>query len=433
MRCWWNVTADSRSTVDLRAERRTWTLIYLCLGVVEGGTAAVMVRSLFGDAVAGIAVDLVLAVVSAAPAWANLLSLAYARRAQGRPKIRFLRPLLIAMAACVGALALLPVGGSGLIAFLVLYGAARLLWAGVDTVRSVIWSVNYPRHLRARVTARIMVNGSIALAASGLLLGWLLEGDDPWYRIAIVGAALAGFAGSVAFGAMRVRQEQRLLEDEKARMREGARFDLAGARQLLTSDARFRRYMLAMSVFGAGHLMLTPLLVICIDDVLQAPELVQVAITAALPVIVMPLAIQPWARFLDRHHVIVYRSVHAWVAVAGVILLAVAVLSRTTWVLWPGALLMGISLAAGSLGWSLGHNDFAPRGEETRYMALHVTLTGLRGLLAPPVAVLAYHGLRRVLPGVEPWTMLLPVALIVGGALLFTAMRRGLPVARVPA
>jgi hypothetical protein len=209
----------------------------------------------------------------------------------------------------------------------------------------------------------------------------------------------------------------------------GARFDLAGVRQLLTSDTRFRRYMLAMSVFGAGHLMLTPLLVICIDDVLQAPELVQVAITAALPVIVMPLAIQPWARFLDRHHVIEYRSVHAWVAVSGVILLCIAVLARLPWLLWPGALLMGISQAAGSLGWSLGHNDFAPRGEETRYMALHVTLTGLRGLLAPPMAIFAYHGLRRALPGLEPWTMLLPAALIIIGAWQFTAMRSEIPAA----
>jgi hypothetical protein len=99
--------------MDLRGERRTWTLIYVCLGVVEGGTAAVMVRSLFGDAVAGIAVDLVLAVVSAAPAWANLVSLAYARRAQGRPKIQFLRPLLVAMSVCVAGLALLPSAAPG--------------------------------------------------------------------------------------------------------------------------------------------------------------------------------------------------------------------------------------------------------------------------------------------------------------------------------
>ena len=33
--------------MDLAYERRAWTLIYLCLGLVEGGTAAVMVRALF--------------------------------------------------------------------------------------------------------------------------------------------------------------------------------------------------------------------------------------------------------------------------------------------------------------------------------------------------------------------------------------------------
>jgi MFS family permease len=410
--------------MDSAFERRVWTLVYVCLGIIEGGTAAVMVRSLFGSAVPPLAVDLVLAVVSSAPAWANLVSLIYARRAQGRPKVRFLRPLLLAMAVCVGALALLPVGGAGLVAFLVLYTTARLLWAGVDTVRSVIWSVNYPRHLRARVTGRIMVNGSIALAASGLLLGWLLGHDTAWYRVAILAAAACGIAGGIAFKHFRVRQEQRLLADELDRVREGARFDLGGIRDLLLSDVRYRRYMVAQSTFGAGHLMLTPLLVVCLDEILHAPEIVQVAVTTALPIIVMPLVLQPWARFLDRHHIIVYRAVHAWIAVAGSMLLAASVAVQAPGLMWPGALLMGISLAAGSLGWSLGHNDFAPRGEETRYMALHVTLTGLRGLLAPPVAILAFYGLRRLHPGIETWSMLLPFGFIVGGAWQFTVMRR---------
>jgi hypothetical protein len=185
----------------------------------------------------------------------------------------------------------------------------------------------------------------------------------------------------------------------------------------------FRRYMLAMSVFGAGHLMLTPLLVVCLDDVLGLSEIVQVALTTAVPVVVMPFAIQPWARLLDKHHVVVYRSIHAWVAVAGALLLATAVLAQSPVLLWPGALLMGISLAAGSLGWSLGHNDFAPRGEETRYMALHVTLTGLRGLTAPPLAILIYHGLREALPGFEAWSLVLPAGFILAGAWLFTGMR----------
>ena len=109
-------------------------------------------------------------------------------------------------------------------------------------------------------------------------------------------------------------QEQRLLAHELQRVSEGARFDLRGVRDILARDLRYRRYMLAMSTFGAGNLMVTPLMVVCLDDVLHASELVQVAVTAALPILVMPMALQPWAAFLDRHHVVVYRSVHAWIA-----------------------------------------------------------------------------------------------------------------------
>jgi hypothetical protein len=410
--------------VDLRYERRAWTLIYMCLGVIEGGTAAVMVRSLFAEAVHGVLVDIVVALVSAAPAWSNLVSLAYARRAQGQPKVRFLQPLLLAMAACVAALALLPVGGAGLVAFLVVYGAARLLWAGVDTVRSVIWSVNYPRRLRARITGRIMINGAVALAASGLLLGWLLQQGEPWFRVAILAAAACGVAGAVSFRRFRVRREEQLLAAERERVREGARFDLGGIRDLLARDAAFRRYMVAMSFFGAGLLSLTPLLVMCLDDVLGVSELIQVAVTTAVPILTMPLAIQPWARFLDRHHVIVFRSVHGWIAVLASGFLALGVLARQPALLWPGSLLLGISFAAGSLGWTLGHNDFAPRGEETRYMALHVTLTGIRGLLAPPLAVAIYYSLEWGRDGAGPWSLLLPVSLIVSGAWMFTRMRR---------
>ena len=45
-------------------------------------------------------------------------------------------------------------------------------------------------------------------------------------------------------------------------------------------------------------------------------------------------------------------------------------------------------------------------------------------LLAPPAAILAYHGPRRLAPGFETMSMLLPFAMILAGAFLFMAMRR---------
>jgi MFS family permease len=269
-----------------------------------------------------------------------------------------------------------------------------------------------------------MINGSIAIALGGLLLGWLLEREGPWFRVAIVAAGLCGLAGGWAFRLLSVRDEEELLEAERDRLRDGARFDLTGIRHLLATDADFRHYMLAMSLFGAGFLTLTPLMVICLDEVLRASEFVQVAVTTSVPILIIPLAIRPWARFLDKHHVIVFRSVHSKVGAVGSLLLVLAVLLHLPLLLWPGALLLGVSLAAGSLGWTLGHNDFAPRGEETRYMALHVTLTGVRGLVAPPLGIAAYYLLERWRDGAGAWALLLPLALVFAGAREFTAMRR---------
>jgi hypothetical protein len=410
--------------MDLSYERRAWTLIYLCLGLVEGGTAAVMVRALFGDQAPAFAVDIVLAVVSSAPAWSNLFSMQYARRAQGRPKIAFLFPLLIAMAVCVAAIALVPKSGVGLVLFFVLYASARLLWAGVETVRAVLWSVNYPTRLRARITGRIQINTSIAVAAVGLAVGWLLGQDGPWWRLALVAGAGFGVAGALAFRQFRVRREADLLQAERTRVQEGATFGLAGMRALLERDPAFRGYQFGMSMFGAGILSLTPLLIVCLNDVLGVPAFTQVLVTTTLPILMVPIAVQPWARYLDRHRVLAFRALHGRIAIVAIALLAAAVVFELPVLLWPGSLLLGVCTAAGGLGWTIGHNDFAPRGEETRYMALHVTLTGMRGLVAPPLTIAAYHGLEALRGGAGVAALAVPLVLVAGGAWQFDRMHR---------
>ncbi|MGI9245441.1 MAG: hypothetical protein ACR2I8_01855, partial [Steroidobacteraceae bacterium] len=371
-----------------------------------------MVRALFGAEVPTMLVDMVLAVVSAAPAWSNLASMTYARRAQGQPKMAILFPLLLAMVACVAALAFVPKNGIGLLLFFLFYASARLLWAGVETVRSVLWSVNYPTRARARITGRITINTSIVVAGVGMTLGWLVGREGPWWRVALLAGCVCGLAGTFAFRRVRVRREASLLEAERARLREGARFGFDGMRELLARDTAFRDYQMAMAMFGAGVLSLTPILVVCLNEVLRLPTLLQVAVTTALPVMVMPVAVQPWARYLDRHRVVAFRALHGRVTTTAVGLLAAAVLLPLPLLLWPGALLLGVSMAAGSLGWTLGHNDFAPRGEEIRYMALHVTLTGIRGLIAPPLTMGVFHLLEWSHRGWGPYAVLIPFGMV---------------------
>ena len=97
-------------------------------------------------------------------------------------------------------------------------------------------------------------------------------------------------------------------------------------RALLARDPAFREYQLAMSMFGAGMLSLTPLMVVCLNDVLGLPTFAQVVVTTSLPIIVMPFAVQPWARYLDRHRVVTFRALHGRVTIVAVALLVAAVL-----------------------------------------------------------------------------------------------------------
>ena len=58
--------------------------------------------------------------------------------------------------------------------------------------------------------------------------------------------------------------------------------------------------------------------------------------------------------------------------------------------LWVGAAIRGIGFGGGVLAWNLGHQDYAPVEQSARYMGLHVTLTGIRGLLAPAFGMALY-------------------------------------------
>jgi hypothetical protein len=57
-------------------------------------------------------------------------------------------------------------------------------------------------------------------------------------------------------------------------------------------------------------------------------------------------------------------------------------------------------------------------------MGVHVTLTGLRGGVAPPLGVLVYMGLEASHTGAGEFALVLPFVMTFAGALGFNRMRR---------
>ena len=179
-----------------RREIVPWGLLGLALGLVEGATAAVLVKQHFSGVAPPFAVNLAVALVSGAPAFSNVLSFVWANVAHGRARVQLIVALQAAFALLVGCVSFASRAAGGLVVTVLSVIAARVLWAGILTVRAAVWSANYPRNVLARITGRLVIVNSVAVACSAALVGWALEAHAVDARWLYGGGALAGLLGA---------------------------------------------------------------------------------------------------------------------------------------------------------------------------------------------------------------------------------------------
>lgn len=398
-------------------ELLSWSLTAVPLGVLEGGLLGIIVKSYFADSASPVVVNMAVAVVAGAPAFSNLFSFLFASYAAGRDKLVMLSGLMALMGLSLLLMAVPSASPTGLVLFTLFAVIGRVAWSGILTVRAAVWRANYERQWRGQVTARIVQLASLLVAATSTLTGILMDWSSEAWRGVFPLAAVCSFAAAWVYRGARVRRHQQLIRAELAEHKlQGSAISLKRARAVLRDNREFRHYMAGMMVFGSGNLMIIALLVVVINEYFDISRLSQVLITSSLPLLMLFVSIGAWAKLLDRRHIFSYRAIHSWNFVAAMGLFAFAVIARQPWLLWPGSILLGSAYAGGHLGWNLGHNDFSDEGNSSLYMAIHVSLTGIRGLIMPILAVGLFQYLESQAPGRGALAMLLPFCLTFLGA-----------------
>lgn len=406
-----------------RRELLPWTLAGCALGLVEGATAAVLVKRGFAGFVQPDLLNLAAAFVSGSPALANLSSFLWANLSQGREKVRLLVLLLAIFGTVVGCISLLPRASTGLALTVLSVLAARVIWAGVLTVRATVWSANYPRAVLARITGRIVVCTALGMVCAGALVGTVLQTRPQAAPLLYVAAGLAGLGAAAVYRRVRVRQSYRLLREERNASASNEVFSFAAMRAILREDPDFRHFMSWMALYGAGNLMIFGQLVIIYSDQLHLAPAQQVLMLTIVPLLCVPLFTPWWARLFDAGHVVDFRARQCWSLVAAMAAVIAGVFLHNVLLLWLAALCFGVSTAGANLGWNLGHNDFASLGKVQQYMGVNVTLTGMRGLFAPPLGAIFYTLLERQQQGAGRYALLLPFSMALAGAIGFNRMK----------
>jgi hypothetical protein len=276
---------------------------------------------------------------------------------------------------------------------------------------------------RTAFAAQNLVLVSLISAATGATTGWLVERNLAGFRPIFVLGAVCALASLIRLRSVRLRREGQLLASEQV-ADDRNRFDSGVYWSILKSDPLYRRYMICMMILGSGNLMFTAPLILIMTNHLLLPSFDQVLLAAALPTLVAPFATPFWARILSRHHVIYFRTRNSVFYAVGILLLTLGVGLPSLPCLYAGSLVLGIGIGGGALGWNLGHNDFASDARVAEYLGLHVSLTGIRGLLAPVAGVAVYSLLERIDPGFGRFALLLPLALTSSGVAGFWWLQR---------
>jgi hypothetical protein len=410
-------------------ELLAWWFLPLMLGAVEGGAMGNIVRRAFDDApgVSTPTLNLAVAAVVASPSLANITSFLWASLAWGRDKIRFIVGLQLATAACVGAVGLVSENGLGLFALVTLVIASRMAWTGVITLRTTVWANNYPRADRTRIAGRLATVQAIVFAIVGVGIGKAMDWNERSFHYLFPLSAVGGLIGVWIYGKVRLRGQRRLARSERAaHAHHSLSLNPFSVLRVLLHDARYRTFMTFMFIFGLGNLMLTAPLAIVLQEKFDVGYTAGILITTTIPAIIMPITIPLWQPLMAGSHIVRFRAIHAWTFVSASLIFLLAAVTGWLWVMFLAAVITGVAYAGGVLAWNLGHQDFAPPGRDSQYMGVHVTLTGIRGLMAPFLAVGIYQWLDSGAAGAGIWVFAVCLALNVAGALGFLAMSRGM-------
>lgn len=402
----------------------------IALALMEAGFIGVVATKLYGVHPAA------LALISAAPMFGNLSSALWARWAQGHPKVPFIVRLELGLLACIAVIAVLPEGPRGAMLLVVCHVASRLLLGGVIALRSLVWTLNYPRAVRGRVTSRLAMISAGTITVASMLGGAVLDANPQNFRWVYGTGVLLALVGVVALSRVRIIDEQRHLEEEQAAagMREGGAPPFwAGLVGVLRDDPIYARYLSWQFLLGVANMMLDGPLIYLVSRELSASYSASVAITIVIPFGLALLTIPLWAVYIDRVHVSEFRSRHSWLFAGSQLVLFAGALSGSLVAIALARMVFGVARGGGMLAWQLGHNDFAARDRVGLYMGVHVSLTGLRGAFAPFLGMLLYVGWEPLeLAGVElagfsgigPGLMLLSSLLSVVACLGFVRLHR---------
>jgi len=315
--------------------------------------------------------------LAAAPALGYVFSTVWARQMEGRSKLPFVYWTWL---AARGLFILSPLVRTRE-QYVLLVCFTPILFSVSSPAYTSIMKDIYPDELRGRLMSVVRIVANVVALTTALVAGRMLDAGVGWRTVFMVGGAF-GALSALTFSRIRVPAEASGLQEGITTVA-----FLRDTFDILRRNAVYRWFTASVFVYGFGNIVASTLYPIYQVDRFhitntEVANLQNVAAAATI------IGFFFWGSFMDRRGPLVT-----------VLIAIVAVCSMPiTYALAPRVEYLRIAAAMGGLAMSgieLGYLNttllFAEPGRAAQYQALHSSFFGIRGSIAPHVAVPLMH------------------------------------------
>ena len=287
--------------------------------------------------------------------------------------------------------------------YLVLLGLLFSTNSILIPAQNSIYQRNIDVSRRAKVFGYTTSVSQLISVAVTFVAGRMLDVDEQTFRWVLVATGLCGFMHAAFLSFIRIQEPVQRDECAPVNWRKTAIEPIRRTLRLLKENRQFAAFERSFSIYGMGFIMMQPIIPIYLVDRLQLSYTSNFLAKGILSQVGLLLLSPMIGKIHDRVHP--FRFISGSFAMLMLFPLLIVVSS-----LWQGSSVMptvfvfiayalfGVAMAAVNMAWNMGSIFFAGKDDASMSQSVHVTMTGIRGLIAPVLgyAILKLFGITMV-------------------------------------
>lgn len=269
--------------------------------------------------------------------------------------------------------------------------------------QNTLLQANFRKVIRGKLFGYSASLSTLVALIGSYIAGRLLDINEHYYKYIFVAVGILGLIGTLYLAAIKIDKKEKTKHLKKKKsLKQIFISPLTRTFEILKNDKKYRNYEIAFMIYGIGFMIVLPVIPRYLVNNLHM-NYTQTFVAKGVISQIGILNFAPIAGFIhDKNHPNFFAAISFLAISLFPMILFISTLfnniSTSISIVYLSYVIYGIAMSGILIAWNLGTIYFAKNNDVSMYQSVHVALTGVRGLIIPPLGflILKMFGMQTV-------------------------------------